>query len=80
MRNLKVQRTVWRIIGVLSCVIAIISLYNDWNVAIIVSIFVLLADLIIIAIKNRCPFCHHSLRIAPVFGEEFCPHCGCKIE
>ena len=80
MSGFKIQRIVWRIIGILSSVTALVSIINDWGIAIIISISVMIADLIIIAIKNRCPFCHHSLRIAPISGEEFCSHCGCKIE
>ena len=36
--------------------------------------------LIIIVIKNQCPFCGKSLRGVPINGEEYCSHCGCKIE
>ena len=36
--------------------------------------------LIIIVIKNQCPFCGKSLRVVPINSEEYCPHCGCKIE
>ena len=25
-------------------------------------------------------FCGKSLRIVPINSEEYCPHCGCKIE
>ena len=35
--------------------------------------------LIIIVIKNQCPFCGKSL-VVPINSEEYCPHCGCKIE
>lgn len=36
--------------------------------------------LIIIVIKNQCSFCGKSLRVVPINSEEYCPHCGCKIE
>ena len=36
--------------------------------------------LIIIVIKNQCPFCGKSLRGVPINSEEYCSHCGCKIE
>ena len=36
--------------------------------------------MIIIVIKNQCPFCGKSLRVVPINSEEYCPHCGCKIE
>ena len=36
--------------------------------------------LIIIVIKSQCPFCGKSLRVVPINSEEYCPHCGCKIE
>ena len=36
--------------------------------------------LIIIVIKNQCLFCGKSLRVVPINSEEYCPHCGCKIE
>ena len=36
--------------------------------------------LFIIVIKNHCPFCGKSLRVVPINSEEYCPHCGCKIE
>ena len=36
--------------------------------------------LIIIVIKNQCPFCGKSLRVVPINSEEYCPNCGCKIE
>ena len=45
-----------------------------------IGVIFLILDLILIAIKNRCPFCHKSLRIAPIRGEEYCPYCGSKIE
>ena len=36
--------------------------------------------LIIIVIKTKCSFCGKSLRVVPINSEEYCPHCGCKIE
>ena len=80
MLSFKIKRKIWRIVGISCCVIALIALFNDWKPALFVSLFVLLADLVIIAVRNRCPFCRRPLRIAPTSGEEYCPHCGSKIE
>ena len=69
-----------RIAGILSCVAVLIGLTIHSAVLIGTSAAVLTADLILIAWKNRCPFCKKALRIAPIRNEEFCPYCGCKIK
>ena len=73
-------RTVCRIAGVLSCVAVLIGLNLHSAVLVLTSAAVLALDLILIALKNRCPFCKRALRIAPIQYEEFCPYCGCRIE
>ena len=46
-----------------------------------VSLIVLFADLFLMGIKNRCPDCKRSLPMyPPIFTEEYCRHCGSKIE
>lgn len=45
------------------------------------SLIVLFVDLFLIGIKTRCTDCKRSLPIhPPLFTEEFCRHCGSKIE
>ena len=80
MRSFKRFRTICQMVGVLSGVFILISCIVDWKVAVAAGVVILVMDLIIVAIRNRCPFCHKSLRIAPIKGEEFCPYCGSKIE
>lgn len=72
-------RTVCRIAGILSCVAALIGLNLHSTVLVLISVAVLAADLILIAWKNRCPFCKGALRIAPIQYEEYCPYCGSRI-
>lgn len=73
-------RNICRIAGILSCTAVLIGLNLHSTVLIGTSAAVLTADLILIAWKNRCPFCKKPLRIAPIRNEEFCPYCGCKIK
>lgn len=45
------------------------------------SLIVLFADLFLMGIKTRCPSCKRSLPIhPPILAEEYCRHCGNKIE
>lgn len=80
MSSFKLLRISCRIAGIILCVFVVISCIADWNIGVMVGFIFLIIDLVIIAIKNRCPFCHKSLRIAPIKGEEFCPYCGCEIK
>ena len=80
MSSFKLLRTICRIIGIILGFFILISCIVDWKICAMIGVTFLVVDLIIIAIKNRCPFCHKALRIAPLKGEEFCPYCGCKIE
>lgn len=79
MESLRLLRTICRFVGIISSVLALFSIITDFKIGIIVGVIFLVVDLIVIAIKNRCPFCHKSLRIAPIKDEEYCPHCGCEI-
>lgn len=72
-------RAFCRIAGTLSCVAALIGLNLHSAVLVLISFAILAADLILIAWKNRCPFCKRPLRIAPIQHEEYCPYCGCRI-
>lgn len=80
MSSFKRLRRICRIVGIILCFFILISCIADWKICAMIGVTFLVVDLIIIAIKNRCPFCHKALRIAPLKGEEFCPYCGCKIE
>lgn len=80
MSSFKLLRTICRIVGIILGFFILISCIVDWRICAETGVALLIVDLIIIAIKNRCPFCHKALRIAPLKGEEFCPYCGCKIE
>ena len=80
MSSFKLFRTVCRIVGIFLGIAILISCIADWMIFAKIGVVLLIIDLIIIAIKNRCPFCGKSLRIAPINGEEYCPYCGCKIE
>ena len=73
-------RNICRIAGILSCVAVLIGLNINSAILIGTSAAVLTADLILIAWKNRCPFCKKALRIAPIRNEEFRPYCGYKIK
>lgn len=79
MDSFRLLRTICRFIGIISSVLALVSIIVDFKIGIIIGVIFLVVDLIVIAIKNRCPFCHKSLRIAPIKGEEHCPYCGCEI-
>lgn len=79
-------RQLCRYIGILSGMAALVGIVLSTSVHTILSyslvgigVITLFTDITLIAVKNRCPFCNKSLRIAPVKGEEFCPYCGCKI-
>lgn len=80
MSSFKLLRTICRIVGIIVCVFLLISCIAGWEIGGILGFAFLVIDVLIIAMKNRCPFCHKSLRIAPIKGEEFCPYCGCEIK
>lgn len=80
MSSFKLFRTICRIVGIFLGIVILISCIADWMIFAKIGVVLLIIDLIIIAIKNRCPFCSKSLRVAPINGEEYCPYCGCKIE
>lgn len=80
MSSFKLLRTICRIVGIILCIFLLISCITDWEIGVMLGFTFLIIDVIIIAMKNRCPFCHKPLRIAPIKGEEFCPYCGCEIK
>lgn len=80
MSSFKLFRTICRIVGIFLGIVILISCIADRMIFAKIGVVLLIIDLIIIAIKNRCPFCGKSLRVAPINGEEYCPYCGCKIE
>lgn len=80
MRKFTLFRNICRIAGILSCVAALIGLNLHSAALVLISSAVLVVDLILIAWKNRCPFCKRALRIAPIRYEEYCPYCGSRIE
>lgn len=79
MSSFKLFRTICRIVGIILGFVILISFIADWMLGARVGMILLVIDLILIAVKNRCPFCHKILRIALIY-EEYCPYCGCKIE
>lgn len=81
MSRLNRFRNISRMVGILSGVGALAGIAASLTPLAVTGAAVLILDIVLIAVKNRCPFCHKGLRIAPIgVGEEFCPHCGCKIE
>ena len=80
MSSFKLFRITCQIVGIMLCLSVLIFCVADRMVCARIGVIFLIVDLIMIAIKNRCPFCHKSLRIAPIREEEYCPYCGCKIE
>ena len=80
MSKFYIFRIICRIIGILSCVTALIGLCLRSFIFALAGFAALAVDIILMALKNRCPFCKKPLRIAPIKNDEFCPHCGCKIE
>ena len=80
MSSFKLFRSTCQIVGIILCLFVLIFCIAEWMVCARIGVILLIVNLIVIAIKNRCPFCHKSLRIAPIKGEEYCPYCGCKIE
>ena len=80
MSSFKLFRIICRIVGIILGFLILISFIADWRLCARVGVILLVIDLILIAVKNRCPFCHKALRIAPIHEEEYCPYCGCKIE
>lgn len=80
MSSFKLLRISCRIVGIILCAFILISRIADWEMGVWIGWVFLIIDFFVIAIKNRCPFCHKSLRIAPIKGEEFCPYCGCGIK
>ena len=80
-------RQLCRYTGILACMTALVGIILSTSVHTIlgyslvgIGVISLLVDITLIAAKNRCPFCNQSLKIAPIKGQEFCPHCGCKID
>lgn len=80
MSRFYIFRHVCRAVGIIAGIAALIGFVLQLSICIYLGIGILILDIILIALKNRCPFCKKSLRIAPIMSEEFCPHCGCKIE
>lgn len=79
MHSLYLLRTTCRIAGIILCIFTLISRIAGWEAGVTTGFALLILDFIVIAVKNRCPFCHRALRIAPIKGEEYCPYCGCEI-
>ncbi|GEM_PF-2070106 len=79
MKSSFLRRTICRIAGILFGIITIIAIVAGWTAGEIAGFILLACDIVVIAVKNRCPFCHKQLRIAPIRGGEYCPHCGCEI-
>lgn len=80
MSNFTLFRNCCRSAGILSCVAVLIGLNLHSAALILISFAVLIAALILIVWKNRCPFCKRALRIAPIRYEEYCPYCGSRIK
>ena len=80
MSSFKLFRITCQIVGIMLGLLILIFCVADRMVCARIGVIFLILDLILIAIKNRCPFCHKSLRIGPIRGEEYCPYCGSKIE
>ena len=80
MGSFNLLRSVCRFVVILSGIFALISIIADWTIGIIIGFVFITIGIIVIAIKNRCPFCHKPLRIGPIKGGEFCPYCGCEIK
>ena len=80
MSSFKLFRVTCQIVGIMLGLLILIFCVADQMVCARIGVIFLILDLILIAIKNRCPFCHKSLRIGPIRGEEYCPYCGSKIE
>ena len=80
MSSFYVFRHVCRAVGIIAGIAALIGFDFQLSIGIHLGIGILILDIVLIALKNRCRFCKKSLRIAPITSEEFCPHCGCKIE
>lgn len=80
MSRFYIFRQACRTVGIIAGIAALFGFALQLSICIYIGIGILILDVILIAMKNRCPFCKKSLRIAPIRPEEFCPHCGCKIE
>ncbi|MBP3673615.1 MAG: hypothetical protein J6J18_07285 [Oscillospiraceae bacterium] len=72
-------RQTTRIVGILSCIAALIAVILNSGLFTFLGFAILGIDIILIAVKNRCPFCRKTLMLSPLKGQEFCPHCGCQV-
>lgn len=81
MRKLNRFRQITRIAGIISGIIALVGILSKLVILAVAGLAVLVVDIVIIAIYNKCPDCGKSLPFSPpATGEEFCIHCGSKIE
>ena len=81
MSKLNRFRQVSRIVGIITGIAALMGVCARNMPLAVAGMTALAADILAIAVKTRCPFCHKPLRLTPPVGsEEFCPYCGGKIE
>ena len=46
----------------------------------VIGLLISLGALIFGIVSVRCPFCHRQLHLKGIQPDEYCPHCGEKIE
>ncbi len=84
MKNPNICRYIMYVIVIIGLLIAGISgvFYGVEPVhpLFVIGSLISLGALIFGIISVRCPFCHRQLHLKGIQSDEYCPHCGTKIE
>ena len=64
------------------CVLLVIWLPNGWWTAVLAfsGLFTVISGQIVLLLAWKCPHCDRHLPINGMFGMDFCPYCGNRLE
>lgn len=80
MSRRKKIRCVSNVAAIIICLVFVAAAEMGLDALIGGCVVLLMIDLGITLYFGRCPYCHKPLRSTPFQKEEYCSHCGQKIE
>ncbi len=66
----------WLIAGISGAVFGVEPVHPLFVMGLLISLGALIFGIVFV----RCPFCHRQLHLKGILPDEYCPHCGEKIE